>query len=61
MAHSVLGYLEVSSADNIHLKLFNLASGKFLRQGQKANTFFAKTPQEWSLGHLLIVFPSETS
>jgi hypothetical protein len=32
---------------------------KYLRA--KATTFFAKIPKEWSLVHVLIFFPSETS
>jgi hypothetical protein len=42
-------------------KFFSLASGTFLGQWQKAAMFLDKILQEWSLGHLLIFFPSETS
>lgn len=38
-------------------KLFKLASGRFLRKGQKADIFFVKMLQEWSLIHLLRLFP----
>lgn len=43
------------------LLLFNLVLGKFLRQGKKAETFFAKVLQERSLSQLPILVPSETS
>ena len=33
----------------------------FFGQGQKTAIFFTKTSQEWSLGHILIFFSSETS
>jgi hypothetical protein len=35
MAQSILGYIEISSANSINPKLFNLASCRFLGQGQK--------------------------
>jgi hypothetical protein len=41
-AQSVLGYLEISSANLINPKLFSLVSGRFLWEGQKAATVFAK-------------------
>lgn len=41
----------------INQKLFNLASGKFSGQVQKAATFFAILSQEWFLGCLLLFLP----
>jgi hypothetical protein len=41
------------------LKLFNLASGRFLGERQREDTFFAKIPQEWFLAQILILFPSD--
>jgi hypothetical protein len=58
---AMVGCLEISSANATNPKLFNLTSGRYFGQGQKAATFFAKVSQEWSLDHLLIVFLSETS
>jgi hypothetical protein len=37
---------ETSSTKEFHPLLFNLASGKFLGQGQKVSTFFAKISQK---------------
>jgi hypothetical protein len=55
---SILGCLEISSANATNKKLFHLASGRFLGQRQKEATIFAKISQEWSLDPLLIFFPS---
>jgi hypothetical protein len=43
---SILAFLEISSANTINPKFFNLASDRFLGQEQKAATFFAKLSQE---------------
>jgi hypothetical protein len=43
---SIIGCLGISSANAIDPKLINLASGRFLEQGQKAATFFAKIPPQ---------------
>ena len=45
----------------IKLSLFNLASGRLFRQGQKAVVFFTKIPQKQSLSHILKFFSAETS
>ena len=58
MSHHHLA--KISSANDINLKLLNLALGIFFKQGQKVATFFTKTPQEWSQSQLLILFPSES-
>ena len=52
---------ETSFVNAINLSLFTLASGKTLRQRQKAATFFTKIPQKQSLGHILKFFSTETS
>lgn len=56
---TALGYLEISSAKEISPLLFNLASGRFLRQKQKAYQIIVRLPQKWFLVQL-ILFPSET-
>lgn len=57
---SMLRCLQISNKE-IGLLLFNLASGKFLRQGEKTATFFVEISQEWSLAQLLALIPPETS
>jgi len=39
---SMLGCLEISSANEISLKLLNLGSDRFLRQEKKLDIFFVK-------------------
>lgn len=56
MTQSVLGCLAVL-VYVINQKLFNLASGRFSGQVQKAATFFAIISQEWFLGRLLLFLP----
>lgn len=56
----MLGCLQISSASAINPKHFNLVSGRFSGQGQKAATFIAKIAQEWPPGYLLIFFSSGT-
>lgn len=56
MAQSVLGCLAIL-VYVINQKLFNLASGRFSGQVQKAATFFAIISQEWFLGRLLLFLP----
>jgi hypothetical protein len=50
----ILGCLEIS-ADQINIKLFSLASGRFLGQEQSAALFFVKLSQDWSLGQLSLL------
>lgn len=42
----ILGCLEIASTNEFSSLFFNLVMGKFLGQGQKATTFFAKTSSE---------------
>lgn len=39
--------------------LFNLASGRFLGQGQRLDLFFAKMSRVWASVHFLILFPAD--
>lgn len=61
MTESISGSLEISSAKEMNLILFNLTSGRFLGQEQKSAIFFAKISQDWSLTQLLILHLYETS
>lgn len=49
---------EIASAKEISLLLFNLASGKSLRHGQKVARFFNNVVQEWPLAQWLRLSPS---
>lgn len=61
MTESISGSLEISSAKEMNLILFNLTSGRFLGQEQKSAIFFAKISQDWSLTQVLVLHPYETS
>jgi hypothetical protein len=56
----LLGCFEMSSVNANNINLFNLASGRFFRQGQKAAIFFKKIPQKQPLCHIQKFF-SETT
>ena len=47
----ILGGLDIASTNEISSLFFNLVMGKFLGQGQKATTFFAKISEEYSLAN----------
>jgi hypothetical protein len=46
VAESILGHLEIYSANEINPLSFNFAFSKILEQGQKADTVFAKISLE---------------
>lgn len=54
MAQSILDWLEIPSRKEISALLFNLAPGKFLGGGKKADEFFGEISSEESLVQLLI-------
>lgn len=56
MTQSVLGCLEIL-VYVVKQKLFNLSSGRYSGQVQKAAIFFAIISQEWFLGCLLLFLP----
>lgn len=55
-AESILGCLDIASANKIIPKTLNLASGKFIRQRLKAAIVFGKLSQEFlSVSELLFL------
>jgi hypothetical protein len=47
------GVSETSFVSTVNLNFFTLASGRLVRQRQKAATLFTKIIQKQSLGHIL--------
>jgi hypothetical protein len=47
--------------NEININLLNFASGRLLKQEQRAATFYTKISQEQFLGHILKFFSSKTS